>query len=242
MRNSLIKLGQENKDLNRQLVLLERQFKTNDGNNNYKENIMSLQNELTQLRKITEDNNNKNTIYEQQIINLENLLNEKEELINNYEEKLRSSNSSSNLNNLTKMKEKNKKLKAIINNKTIEIQNLKNGISNDSYNSQKIVELNNIIQKYKNQISSLNKQIIELKKGNNDNNQNELINKYKNDINELNSAFLKANSIIEEKDLMIQKLKSQPKLVQPRKTKSEIHTLCLWLMRLTKNLRLLYLQ
>ena len=207
MRNSLIKLGQENKDLNRQLVLLERQFKTNDGNNNYKENIMSLQNELTQLRKITEDNNNKNTIYEQQIINLENLLNEKEELINNYEEKLRSSNSSSNLNNLTKMKEMNKKLKAIINNKTIEIQNLKNGISNDSYNSQKIVELNNIIQKYKNQISSLNKQIIELKKGNNDNNQNELINKYKNDINELNSAFLKANSIIEEKDLMIQKLK-----------------------------------
>ena len=67
----------------------------------------------------------------------------------------------------------NKKLKAIINNKTIEIQNLKNGISNDSYNSQKIVELNNIIQKYKNQIASLNKQVIELKKGNNDNNQNE---------------------------------------------------------------------
>ena len=229
MRNSLLKLGQENKDLVNQLLIKDRQFKAIDGNNNYKENIMNLQNELTQLRKITDENNNKNIIYEQQIIKLENILNEKEELINNYKEKLKNSNSSNNLN---KMKEINNKLMAKLKNQNIEIQNLKN-MSNDNYNNTKIIELNNIILNDKKQIALLNKQIIELKKEQNEKNQNELINKYKNDINELNSAFLKANSIIEEKDLMIKKLKdnmnnndnNQNLLLELKELKSKINEL-----------------
>ena len=78
-RNSIQKLNKENQDL-------KMKFQNIFANNNY---ILSMQQELNQLRKIIEENNmntdNKNLEYEQKINNLENILNEKEALLNQYE-------------------------------------------------------------------------------------------------------------------------------------------------------------
>ena len=78
-RNSIQKLNKENQDL-------KMKFQNIFANNNY---ILSMQQELNQLRKIIEENNmntdNKNLEYEQKINNLENILNEREALLNQYE-------------------------------------------------------------------------------------------------------------------------------------------------------------
>ena len=220
MRNSLYKLGQQNNQLNSQIHSLEE--------TNYNETILSLQQELEQLRKMTEENNNKSLEYEQQINNLQKKLNEKDILINQYKEKMININNNSNnnannnnINNNNNVNMNNKDINQLqllnntltneIENKNKEIENLKNNISNNNNNNnnynQKLIELNNIINNDKYQIQLLNKQIMQLKMGYKENSQNDLINQYKKENNELNNAILKTNLILEEKDLIIKKLK-----------------------------------
>ena len=222
MRNSLYKLGQKNKELNNQIMMQGQ-------NKNYNDRIMNLQQELTQLRKITEENNYKSLEYEQQINNLQNILNEKDELINQYKDTIQNlknnnlKNMNNNNNDINQMNKINNTLLNELDNKNKEINILKKQISNNNNNNnlnnnnnnnnilnQKIIQLNNVIEEDKKQIQLLNEQIMKLKtSGHNEDNQNDLINKYKNELEQLNNAFLKANSIIEEKDLIIKKFEEK---------------------------------
>ena len=219
MKKSLFKITQEKNALNKQLVMKNQQIQNLGGNanTNYNKTIISLQQELEQLRKITENKNYKSIDYEQQINSLQNILNEKDEIINQYKhsiQKLKNNNMNkvNKQNDAIQFQKINNSLMNQLQNENKELENLRK-VSNNKVNvnfNQKIIELNKIINDDKQQIKLLNKQIAELKNGkidNNQNDQNDLINKYKNEINDLNNAFLKANSIIEEKDIMIKKLK-----------------------------------
>ena len=214
MKKSLLKITQEKKELNNQLMNQKKQIQNLEGNTNanYNKTIIGLQQELEQLRKITENNNYKSIEYEQQINNLQNILNEKDELINQYKDSIQkiknnNMNKMNNQNDIFNLQKINNSLMNQLQSKNKEIENLKRLSNYKGNDNQKIIELNKIINDDKQQMQLLNKQITELKMGKTENEQNDLINKYKNEINELNNAFLKANSIIEEKDIMIKKLK-----------------------------------
>ena len=214
MKKSLLKITKEKKELNNQLMIQKKQIQNLEGNTNtnYNKTIIGLQQELEQLRKITENNNYKSIEYEQQINNLQNILNEKDELINQYKDsiqKIKNNNMDkvNNQNDTINLQKINNGLMNQLQSKNKEIENLKRLSNFKGNDNQKIIELNKIINDDKQQIQLLNKQITELKIGKAESEQNDLINKYKNEINELNNAFLKANSIIEEKDIMIKKLK-----------------------------------
>ena len=214
LKKSLLKITQEKKELNNQLMNQKKQIQNLEGNTNanYNKTIIGLQQELEQLRKITENNNYKSIEYEQQINNLQNILNEKDELINQYKDSIQkiknnNMNKMNNQNDIFNLQKINNSLMNQLQSKNKEIENLKRLSNYKGNDNQKIIELNKIINDDKQQMQLLNKQITELKMGKTENEQNDLINKYKNEINELNNAFLKANSIIEEKDIMIKKLK-----------------------------------
>ena len=214
MKKSLFKLTQEKKELNNQLMIQKQQIQNLEGNinTNYNKTIIGLQQESEHLRKITENNYYKSIEYEQQINNLQNILNEKDELINQYKDSIQkiknnNMNKMNNQNDIINLQKINNNLMNQLQSKNKEIENIKRLLNYNENDNQKIVELKKIINDDKKQIQLLNKQIAELKIEKSANEQNELINKYKNEINELNNAFLKANSIIEEKDIMIKKLK-----------------------------------
>ena len=201
MKNKLVKLNQQNILLKKQIQIKNNQILAIEDNENNNQIIMSLQQELEQLRKMIEENNYKSIEYEQQINKLQNILNDKDKIIKQYKEKLQNMNNINDMNDINQFQNINQTIMNELQNKNKEIENLQKTILN---NNQKINELNNII--------SIDKQKLEeLKKSSNET-QNDLINKYKREIDELNNAFLKANSIIEEKDLMIKKLKQKPNL------------------------------
>ena len=147
-KNSLIQLSKENQELKAQLQNLGI-------NNNY---ILPLKQELNQLKKIIEENNlnnnNKNSNYEEKINNLQNILNEKEALINKYEQ----------YNN----NDKNKLIEEIKNKDTI-ISELKNKLMN---NEKQILSLNQILKKNNennNNTPNINSKELELIKNENKN-------------------------------------------------------------------------
>ena len=201
LKKSLSKPEEENNKLKQQIIMKGKQLQGKSGNSNYKENIRKLQ---------LKENNLKSVEYQPQIINLQNIINEKDELIKQYKNKIQNNNNE-NLNNISikfiSLENKYNNLLKELKNKNIEINNLKTKLLN---NNKKNNELNNIILNNKKLIQSLNNKITDLKSSANENNQNELINKYKKEINELNNAFLKTNSIIEQKDLIIKNLKENP--------------------------------
>ena len=196
-KNEILKLKEENLKL--------KKIINNSGDKN----------KIELLKIMSEENNLKSMEYQQEIINLQNIMNEKDELIKQYKNKIENMKNQ-NLNNMNiqinQLKNKNIKLSNELKNKNIEINNLKNGLSNDINYNHKINELNQIISNNKILIQSLNNQINDLKSSVTVKNQSELINKYKNDINELNNAFIKANSILEEKNLIIKKLQENPNI------------------------------
>ena len=146
-KNSLIQLSKENQELKAQLQNLGI-------NNNY---ILPLKQELNQLKKIIDENNlnnnNKNSNYEEKINNLQNILNEKEALINKYEQ----------YNN----NDKNKLIEEIKNKDTI-ISELKNKLMN---NEKQILSLNQILKKNNenNNTPNINSKELELIKNENKN-------------------------------------------------------------------------
>ena len=178
-KNNLLRIIKENKALNKKLELQANQLQALSNNSNYNENIINLQQELEELRNMTKEKY-KGGDYEQQINNLQNILNEKDELINQYKEKIKN------------MKNNN-------------LPNVSNMIKSNEVNSE-INQLRLLNDDLKNDLENKNKEIEFLRNPNNKN-QNNLIDQYKNEINELNKLILKSNSIIENKDLMIKKLK-----------------------------------
>jgi len=179
LKNNLLRIIKENKALNKKLELQANQLQALSNNSNYNENIINLQQELEELRNMTKEKY-KGGDYEQQINNLQNILNEKDELINQYKEKIKN------------MKNNN-------------LPNVNNMIKSNEVNSE-INQLRLLNDDLKNDLENKNKEIEFLRNPNNKN-QNNLIDQYKNEINELNKLILKSNSIIENKDLMIKKLK-----------------------------------
>ena len=160
-------------------------------NNNY---ILTLQQELYQLKKIIDENNinnnNKDSDYEQKINNLQNILNEKEALINKYErynnndknklidelknkDKIISDLKNKLINNEQQVLTLNQKLKKNsenninspnINNKELEL--IKNENKNLEYNinqlNQEITQLTNINEKNKKELDNLKQAYNEL--------------------------------------------------------------------------------
>ena len=183
-KNSLVKLTKENQELKIKLQNLGM-------NNNY---ILTLQQELYQLKKIIDENNinnnNKDSDYEQKINNLQNILNEKEALINKYErynnndknklidelknkDKIISDLKNKLINNEKKVLTLNQKLKKNnenninspnINNKELEL--IKNENKNLEYNinqlNQEITQLTNINEKNKKELDNLKQAYNEL--------------------------------------------------------------------------------
>ena len=152
-RKSFDTINKENQELKLQIQNLGM-------NNNY---IMNMQQELDQLRKIIEENNlnnsNKNSEYELKIINLQNILNEKEDLLNKYETQTKNMD----LNKLMKEignKDKNileLKNKAAKYEKQIILLNkkLKNNNPNNNELNYKIIELTNHINQLQNENQAL---------------------------------------------------------------------------------------
>ena len=183
-KNSLVKLTKENQELKIKLQNLGM-------NNNY---ILTLQQELYQLKKIIDENNinnnNKDSDYEQKINNLQNILNEKEALINKYErynnndknklidelknkDKIISDLKNKLINNEQQVLTLNQKLKKNsenninspnINNKELEL--IKNENKNLEYNinqlNQEITQLTNINEKNKKELDNLKQAYNEL--------------------------------------------------------------------------------
>ena len=179
LKSNLYKYAKENKALNKKLELQAKQLQALSNSSNYNENIISLQQELEELRNMTKEKY-KGVEYEQQINNLQNILNEKDELINQYKEKIKNmkNNNMPTVNNMIKSNEANNEIN--------QLRLLNDDLRNDLENKNKEIEF--------------------LRNPNNKN-QNNLIDQYKNEINELSKLILKSNSIIENKDLMIKKLK-----------------------------------
>ena len=201
LKKSFSKPEEENNKLKQQIIIKGKQLQGKSDNSNYKENIRKLQ---------LKENNLKLVEYQQQTINLQNIINEKDELIKQYQNKIQNNNNINTINiKFISLENKYNNLLKELKNKNTETNNLKTVLSN---NNKKINELNNIILNNKKLIQSLNNKITDLKSSAIENNQNELINKYKNELNELNNAFIKTNSILEQKDLIIKNLKENPNI------------------------------
>jgi chromosome segregation ATPase len=219
-RNILTKLSNENKNLKSQIKLLET-------DNNY---IINIQKEMDQLinlikeNNITFNNDKINIEFEQKINNLQNILNNKEASLQNYEIQ---NNNNMDVNILIKeVQDKNKiiyelKNKIMNSEKQIRLlnQKLKNSntnnnklISQENHNLNiKLVDMEKENQFYKNKLEEMVNQINNIKKsdnGNNNilfNNSQEVINmanKTKNlefKINQLNQEIFQLKK---EKDIL----------------------------------------
>ena len=214
-RNILTKLSNENKNLKSQIKLLETE-------NNY---IINVQKEMDQLinlikeNNITFNNDKINIEFEQKINNLQNILNNKEASLQNYEIQ---NNNNMEVNILIKeIKEKDKiiyelKNKIMNSEKQIRLlnQKLKNSntnnnklISQENHNLNiKLVDMEKENQVYKNKLEEMVKQINNIKKSDNGNNNSQevinMVNKIKNlefKINQLNQEIfqLKKKDILE---------------------------------------------
>ena len=214
-RNILTKLSNENKNLKSQIKLLET-------DNNY---IINIQKEMDQLinlikeNNITFNNDKINIEFEQKINNLQNILNNKEASLQNYEIQ---NNNNIEVNILIKeIKEKDKiiyelKNKIMNSEKQIRLlnQKLKNSntnnnklISQENHNLNiKLVDMEKENQVYKNKLEEMVKQINNIKKSDNGNNNSQevinMANKTKNlefKINQLNQEIfqLKKKDILE---------------------------------------------
>jgi len=210
-RNTLQKLNKENQEL-------KMKFQNIFNNNNY---IMSMQQELNQLRKIIEENNmntdNKNLEYEQKINNLENILNEKEALLNQYE----TYENNKDINLLIEEMENKDKIIAELNNKISNYEKRQNNknmkdsnlkLSTENNNSKdknnKIDDNELAIIKYENQnlkfnINQLNQEISKLK------NLNEQNKKEKDTLKQTNQELKSRNTLINQKNSeLLQKINS----------------------------------
>ena len=214
LRNILTKLSNENKNLKSQIKLLET-------DNNY---IINIQKEMDQLRNLIKENNitfNNDKInieFEQKINNLQNILNNKEASLQNYEIQ----NNNMEVNILIKeIKEKDKiiyelKNKIMNSEKQIRLlnQKLKNSntnnnklISQENHNLNiKLVDMEKENQVYKNKLEEMVKQINNIKKSDNGNNNSQevinMANKTKNlefKINQLNQEIFQLKK---EKDIL----------------------------------------
>ena len=211
-RNILTKLSNENKNLKSQIKLLET-------DNNY---IINIQKEMDQLinlikeNNITFNNDKINIEFEQKINNLQNILNNKEASLQNYEIQ---NNNNMEVNILIKeIKEKDKiiyelKNKIMNSEKQIRLlnQKLKNSntnnnklISQENHNLNiKLVDMEKENQVYKNKLEEMVKQINNIKKSDNgNNNSQEVVNKIKNlefKINQLNQEIFQLKK---EKDIL----------------------------------------
>ena len=214
-RNILTKLSNENKNLKSQIKLLET-------DNNY---IINIQKEIDQLinlikeNNITFNNDKINIEFEQKINNLQNILNNKEAPLQNYEIQ---NNNNMEVNILIKeIKEKDKiiyelKNKIMNSEKQIRLlnQKLKNSntnnnklISQENHNLNiKLVDMEKENQVYKNKLEEMMKQINNIKKSDNGNNNSQevvnMVNKIKNfefKINQLNQEIFQLKK---EKDIL----------------------------------------
>ena len=214
-RNILTKLSNENKNLKSQIKLLET-------DNNY---IINIQKEIDQLinlikeNNITFNNDKINIEFEQKINNLQNILNNKEAPLQNYEIQ---NNNNMEVNILRKeIKEKDKiiyelKNKIMNSEKQIRLlnQKLKNSntnnnklISQENHNLNiKLVDMEKENQVYKNKLEEMMKQINNIKKSDNGNNNSQevvnMVNKIKNfefKINQLNQEIFQLKK---EKDIL----------------------------------------
>ena len=161
-RNSIQKLNKENQDL-------KMKFQNIFANNNY---ILSMQQELNQLRKIIEENNintdNKNFEYEQKINNLENILNEKEALLNQYE----AYENNKNINILIEEMENKDKIISELNNRIANYENnillLNQKQNNNNINKKdlnlKFSELEKENKFYKNKLGEMQEQFNKMRK------------------------------------------------------------------------------
>ena len=215
LRNILTKLSNENKNLKSQIKLLET-------DNNY---IINIQKEMDQLinlikeNNITFNNDKINIEFEQKINNLQNILNNKEVSLQNYEIQ---NNNNMKVNILIKeIKEKDKiiyelKNKIMNSEKQIRLlnQKLKNSntynnklISQENHNLNiKLVDMEKENQVYKNKLEEMVKQINNIKKSDNGNNNSQevvnMVNKIKNfefKINQLNQEIFQLKK---EKDIL----------------------------------------
>ena len=215
LRNILTKLSNENKNLKSQIKLLET-------DNNY---IINIQKEIDQLinlikeNNITFNNDKINIEFEQKINNLQNILNNKEASLQNYEIQ---NNNNIEVNILIKeIKEKDKiiyelKNKIMNSEKQIRLlnQKLKNSntnnnklISQENHNLNiKLVDMEKENQFYKNKLEEMVNQINNIKKSDNGNNNSQevinMVNKIKNlefKINQLNQEIFQLKK---EKDIL----------------------------------------
>ena len=219
-KNSLMKLANENKNLKIKLRKLEE-------NNNH---IINMQKEVNQLKNLITENNltnfssnltNSNIEYEQKINTLQNILDEKEALIQKYEMQIQNMNINS-LKNEKEIALLNQKLKAngSNNNKllsprdtekkklenmnfTFNIQQLKEEISNLKNLNEQITKEKEILEKNNENLSDqnaiINQQNSELlQKINSIQNQNQVDKDYPLEIKKKEEEIEGLNSFIEK--------------------------------------------
>ena len=238
-RNILTKLSNENKNLKSQIKLLET-------DNNY---IINVQKEMDQLinlikeNNITFNNDKINIEFEQKINNLQNILNNKEASLQNYEIQ----NNNMEVNILIKeIKEKDKiiyelKNKIMNSEKQIRLlnQKLKNSntnnnklISQENHNLNiKLVDMEKENQVYKNKLEEMMKQIKNIKKSDNGNNNSQevvnMVNKIKNlefKINQLNQEIFQLKKEKDILELTNANLLSEIKKINQNKTSQNQNT------------------
>ena len=239
-RNILTKLSNENKNLKSQIKLLET-------DNNY---IINIQKEMDQLinlikeNNITFNNDKINIEFEQKINNLQNILNNKEASLQNYEIQ---NNNNMEVNILIKeIKEKDKiiyelKNKIMNSEKQIRLlnQKLKNSntnnnklISQENHNLNiKLVDMEKENQVYKNKLEEMVKQINNIKKSDNGNNNSQevinMVNKIKNlefKINQLNQEIFQLKKGKDILELTNAKLLSEIEKINQNKTSQNQNT------------------
>ena len=239
-RNILTKLSNENKNLKSQIKLLET-------DNNY---IINIQKEIDQLinlikeNNITFNNDKINIEFEQKINNLQNILNNKEASLQNYEIQ---NNNNMDVNILIKeIKEKDKiiyelKNKIMNSEKQIRLlnQKLKNSntnnnklISQENHNLNiKLVDMEKENQVYKNKLEEMVKQINNIKKSDNGNNNSQevinMANKTKNlefKINQLNQEIFQLKKEKDILELTNANLLSEIKKINQNKTSQNQNT------------------
>ena len=239
-RNILTKLSNENKNLKSQIKLLET-------DNNY---IINVQKEMDQLinlikeNNITFNNDKINIEFEQKINNLQNILNNKEASLQNYEIQ---NNNNMEVNILIKeIKEKDKiiyelKNKIMNSEKQIRLlnQKLKNSntnnnklISQENHNLNiKLVDMEKENQVYKNKLEEMVKQINNIKKSDNGNNNSQevinMVNKIKNlefKINQLNQEIFQLKKGKDILELTNANLLSEIEKINQNKTSQNQNT------------------
>ena len=239
-RNILTKLSNENKNLKSQIKLLET-------DNNY---IINIQKEMDQLinlikeNNITFNNDKINIEFEQKINNLQNILNNKEASLQNYEIQ---NNNNMEVNILIKeIKEKDKiiyelKNKIMNSEKQIRLlnQKLKNSntnnnklISQENHNLNiKLVDMEKENQVYKNKLEEMVKQINNIKKSDNGNNNSQevinMVNKIKNlefKINQLNQEIFQLKKGKDILELTNANLLSEIEKINQNKTSQNQNT------------------